>query len=565
MFYGLLFSFFHFSIYKIYGFSIFPDEFSYWAYAARAAGYEWSEVVSLSSFYSCGYSILLFPIFCLCRDALTAYRAAIACNFMLSGVAYWILCRVLNIVMSDKREECQIYSAIALFYPAVLFYAQTTMAETVLVLGYLVLIWLFAAYLRKPGYLNVLLILAVNTYMYFVHMRTIGIFAVCAVLLVFAEVRCKKDYKFILFTVIMTFVSLYAASSLQKEISAYLYQDIDRELFEVNTYGGQIEKIKYILSWDGATALMAGLCGKILYMGISTYGLAYWGICFLAKRCYDGIFCRKGRDGILEAFVLLTVLSQIVISAIYNVIPDSYDSVTFGRYHDYVMPILIVAGIRETVCYWREKKYCLFITALSLLALTLIVLHSVTGLELNDIKGYFMVGMSFWEPGEFSAVRFYMISCLIGILCMCYFVFFLFLYTKSGSTQILFFCVALQLLLALRLGNNYIYPFNKLACQDIRLAREIERMIGSRGNAEHITYIDYNAISAIGLMQFALRDTTIQVIPEDMCIWEETVDERSVILLGADDPAWEELQQKYDNEIISGHFVLLYNDEETWK
>ena len=67
----LLFCFFQFSIRKIYGFSIFPDEFSYWAYAAEAAGCDWSEVISLGSFYSYGYSILLLPIFMLCKDPIT--------------------------------------------------------------------------------------------------------------------------------------------------------------------------------------------------------------------------------------------------------------------------------------------------------------------------------------------------------------------------------------------------------------------------------------------------------------------------------------------------------------
>ncbi|MDE6053717.1 MAG: hypothetical protein K2G55_08150, partial [Lachnospiraceae bacterium] len=242
-----------------------------------------------------------------------------------------------------------------------------------------------------------------------------------------------------------------------------------------------------------------------------------------------------------------------------------YDSVTFGRYHDFVMPVLIVVGINEMVCCRRGKKYHLIIMGLFLLMFTMIVLYYVTGLKLNAAKGYFMVGMSFFEPKEFSAVKFYLISCLIGILCMCCFALLFLIYTKSGSRQILFFCTALQLLLALRLGNNYIYPFNRLAYQDIKLAQRIERIINSGENAHHITYIDYNAISAIGLMQFALRDQAFQVVSEDMCIWNETIGERSIILLGADDPVWDQLQKKYNNEVISGHFILLYNDEETLK
>lgn len=561
VFYVTLISFFGFCIWRLYGFSIFPDEFGYWAYAARAAGYDWSEVVSLCSFYSCGYSLFLFPIFRFCEDAVTAYRIAVALNFVLIGVAYRILCRVWMRIMPDRREVCQVCSAVAMFYPAVLFYAQTTMAETLLMAGYLCVLLLFERYLRKQGYLCIILIFAVNFYMYFVHMRTIGIFAVCVGLMLLAEIRKGRDCRKIILIIIMTLVSLFAAVILKKYTSAYLYQNVNLELYEINTYSGQLEKIRYIFSRDGIVAFMAGLCGKVLYMGIATCGTAYWGICFLMKRCLCGKCHRKGSDGLMEAFVLLTVLSQIVISTIYNVIPDSYDSVTFGRYHDFVMPVLImagiVAGIKEITCRAGRSVRCLAVTGALYLVFTAIVLHYVTGLELAEMKGYFMTGMCLYEPGESGVAGFYVASCLIGILCMCLWGFILFLHKKSGSRQILYVLAALQLLAALRLGDQYIYPFNRLAREDIKVAREIKREVS-------IIYVDYNDISAIGLMQFVLRDRPIRVISEEQCIAGEAIDGESIILLGAGDPAWEELQKKYGNEIIGGHFVLLYN-EEAWK
>ncbi len=93
----------------------------------------------------------------------------------------------------------------------------------------------------------------------------------------------------------------------------------------------------------------------------------------------------------------------------------------------------------------------------------------------------------------------------------------------------------------------------------------MEKLIESKGPGRQITYVDYNDISAIGLMQFALRDKTIKVVSEEQCISGEAIDGETLVLLGAGDPAWEELQKKYGNEIFGGHFVLLYNDEETWK
>ncbi|MBP3196751.1 MAG: hypothetical protein J6N21_07065, partial [Butyrivibrio sp.] len=43
-----------YGILGVYGFSLFPDEFGYWASAAKALGYDFSEVASMGSYYSYG-------------------------------------------------------------------------------------------------------------------------------------------------------------------------------------------------------------------------------------------------------------------------------------------------------------------------------------------------------------------------------------------------------------------------------------------------------------------------------------------------------------------------------
>ena len=62
IFIAFLVCFYGYCISRAYGFIFFPDEFGYWAHAAKAAGYDWSEMVSLGSYYSYGYSLILFPI-----------------------------------------------------------------------------------------------------------------------------------------------------------------------------------------------------------------------------------------------------------------------------------------------------------------------------------------------------------------------------------------------------------------------------------------------------------------------------------------------------------------------
>ena len=114
---------------KSYGFYFPADEFGYWSHAARLAGYDWSDIESLGSYYSCGYSLILLPVFLVFKDGVIAYRAALFVNFVLLAVCFFIL----------QKMGKTFSAAVAAFYPTWLFYAGTTFAEILLVTLYLVI------------------------------------------------------------------------------------------------------------------------------------------------------------------------------------------------------------------------------------------------------------------------------------------------------------------------------------------------------------------------------------------------------------------------------------------
>ena len=73
---------------KSYGFYFPADEFCYWSYAAGLAGYDWSDIASLGSYYSYGYSLILLPVFLIFKDGVIAYRAAMVVNIALLAVCF---------------------------------------------------------------------------------------------------------------------------------------------------------------------------------------------------------------------------------------------------------------------------------------------------------------------------------------------------------------------------------------------------------------------------------------------------------------------------------------------
>ena len=66
--------------------SILNDEFGYWANAAHIFGYDWSGVVSMSPYYSYGYSLFLFPLFLL-KDPSLSYQCGLLLNVIFTSSA----------------------------------------------------------------------------------------------------------------------------------------------------------------------------------------------------------------------------------------------------------------------------------------------------------------------------------------------------------------------------------------------------------------------------------------------------------------------------------------------
>ena len=103
----IIFSVFQYGIQKIYGFTLYPDEFGYWSSAANAVGYDWSEAASMGSYYSYGYSLILIPILKLFSGGVRAYRAAIAVNMLLMCAGVLLLWKIsLKVFPQMEKRVC---------------------------------------------------------------------------------------------------------------------------------------------------------------------------------------------------------------------------------------------------------------------------------------------------------------------------------------------------------------------------------------------------------------------------------------------------------------------------
>lgn len=559
----LLLCFCGYNISKSYGFVLFPDEFGYWMYAAMLAGYDWSDIVSLGSYYSYGYSLILFPIFVLCKNAVIAYRVAIAVNFILLGICFFILKQLIEKLFGYTDEKRKtFYAAIAVFYPSWLFYGRITLAEIVIVTLYAAICLLLYNYLKHNRMSTLIILVLTLVYIHFVHMRTIAVLIAGVITLVIYYAMKKKRIKqcmTFLYLVAMIFILGYG---LKEWISGNIYAASDS--VNVNDYAGQMGKIAYIFTGEGFWNLIVSVAGKVLYMGIASFGLAYFGMWNAAKKVIEGVKTWKERKEIstdkwFYLFVLLATAGAVMVNAVYTIYPGRVDALTYGRYHEYVIPILIVLGLIEISENSKVyRKLVAFLTAEGVM--TALVTWSLATYGQTNIHGYMMVGMSYLhQQNEFEPIRFFWQTFGMGVVLACIMILGLVWIKRHKGMEIcLILLVALEMLLAVHAGKLYIDDSSLGAYRDTKIVQRIERLQEEQDREIYylLTDKDYALIS---ILQFMMRNEDIHIISkEEMEV--QKLQEEDLLVSDYRNPLSEILQEQYDSFMVNGHFVLFYND-----
>lgn len=545
-----------------YGFLLYPDEFGYWTYAAMLAGYDWSDVVSLGSYYSYGYSLILFPIFALCKNAVIAYRVAIAANFILLVICFLMWKKLAEKLFGEeKKETCTFYAAIAVFYPSLLFYARTTLAEIVIVTLYAAICMLFYHYLEYNKKSTLIMLVLALVYIHFIHMRTIAILIAGGMTLTGYYLVKKKKLKQTLLMIAALFAAFCVGICAKEWITGHLYAASDS--VSANDYAGQLGKLAYIFTKKGMLNFAISIAGKLLYLGLASFGLAYFGIIYAIKQILKAVSDYKKGGEMNTAvwfhiFILLSVIGATLVNAVYTVSPGRVDALPYGRYHEYVVPVLMIFGIREVSRTAKLIHDCLILLGMETL-MTGMVVWSLTMYGQTNIHGYMMVGMSYMHDlNHFEPIPFFWKALGLGIVLTIGVTLIIRLANRCrGMEVVMTLILILEFALMLRAGSLYLDNSARGAYRDTRIAERIEEL-----EQEHTREIYYclsdNSYELISIMQFMLRERDIQIIDRDM-LSEDKIDSQAILLIDYRDPMKEALEEKYDKYLENGHFTMFYN------
>ena len=544
---------------KSYGFYFPADEFGYWSYAAGLAGYDWSDIASLGSYYSYGYSLILLPVFLIFKDGVIAYRAAMVVNIALLAVCFFIL----------QKMGRTFYAAAAVFYPTWLFYAGTTFAEILLVTLYLTTCMLLLKYLQTDNKRYMALMLAAMFYMYLVHLRAIGVLVSGTAVLLLYNIRKYSIRKYIMrnggrkvrsvlvpaaAAAVILAVGLLMGLFIKNYWTGMVYGDTADTLKNANDYAGQFEKIAYIFSIEGLKNLIISVSGKILYLGLASYGIAYFGIIYAVRRVREKKY--------FPLFVLLTTAAALMICAIYTIRPGRVDTLTYGRYHEYVMPVLLMMGIKElgSKAVSAKRTMCRIAVMLELEAvMTWLVTASLNENGQTSFFGNTICGISWlYNPQDFEPVSYYWKVYLTGaVLTVAVCMGIWWTGRRRGREILLMLLVTMQIVIGIRLSSMCIDD-SRLGCFRDTLLREVIYELNPEGSREVYYSTEGNAFGNIGILQFMMRDTPIHIVKTDYDL--DSQNEEDLLLIDFRSDQGEALAEKYDSHLTSGHFALYYNE-----
>ncbi len=572
----LLVSVYEMGIQKLYGFSIYPDEFGYWASAAKWIGYDWSDVASLGSYYSFGYSLLLTPVLYFCKDGLSAYRMAVTMNLLLHCGSLFFLYRILYKISNamiekeelakedrERRYAILFASAVAFFYPVWVFYMQMTLTESLLSFLYLAICFFLLCFLEKPRIISAILLALLLLFIYFVHMRTVAV-SIAAVLTLCIWAWKKPAYRRLTVIGMVVFaVGAVIGFGVKNVITDAVYAMADTNLLAVNDYVGQFSKIKDILTFHGMIKFMKGCAGKLYYLGMASFGLLYPVIGEGIKDIADA-FCGKTEERkhhflpYFFCFLLLSLMGQFLISAISMHQPGRLDGIVYGRYNDYLLPVFL--GIGVLVLFKSHHVLRQFGIAAGIsTGLFLIAFQTARKSGLTLMQGYFAAGISYLsDDRNYQMIPEFLKAYLFGIVLIA--IFYGVIAIAKNSRRGIFFIgilIGTELILVHQLNTKYTYLFNRVDEYDLQIYQAI--------NTEYpVQYLYGGGQAYIDLIQFYMMDKSIQVVSmkennlnEDNILQYQWKSE-SYLIVDIENETVEVLEENYEKCAEGRKFALFW-------
>lgn len=325
---------------QIYQPTLLDDEYAYWSIAAYFKGYDWSSVTSLCKYYSYGYSFLLYLIMNVFDDFVMMYRAAVVVNGILLVAGFFLLNRIFGKMFPEENRTLLVtVSFLMILLPCNMSFATVNLTECLLLVLFLLSVELILEMDENTALWKCALLGIILGYSYMVHQRMIAV--ILSIFLLFLWMLYKKKISFRQVFACAAWIAVFLV------IHHFLKADIKENLWlngsrsSDNDYGSIFANIQYICSsLKNMVVFGIGILGKLFYFGTATYIIGFAGICMIGKKAYQWLRkCENQGDGIY-AMLLMSFLLLMLISAVFMCHIEKLAWLVYGRYAEFLYPII---------------------------------------------------------------------------------------------------------------------------------------------------------------------------------------------------------------------------------
>ncbi len=324
---------------------VLHDEFGYWANAAHFAGCDWSEIASLSPYYSYGYSLFLVPFLLLFQNSILMYKAAICLNmvFYVGAFLLSVFC-ARKLFPKVNLYVTQTVCLIASFYCNNLVQVNLTWSEALLYVWFWLIFATVLCYQKEQNWKYGILLVLELIFLYMIHQRTLGVVIAGICTMIYLVIVEKKiDIKKICLLVGILVISILFAGMIKNLLMEHVWVWENTDVASSNDYAGQWGKLKSIfLTWSGFQNLLSSLGGKIFYLLTGSCGIIFFAVWSCGASIWKKVL--QNENGIW-VFSILSLLFTVGISAIFWWGGARIDGVLYGRYSEFVMGPLLLVGM----------------------------------------------------------------------------------------------------------------------------------------------------------------------------------------------------------------------------
>lgn len=162
--------------------------------------------------------------------------------------------------------------------------------------------------------------------------------------------------------------------------------------------------------------------GKILYLGLASFGIFYWGIGWTIKKSGLLLFhlFKKRKIEVIEwvfLFLSLAMAGEILICSIYMHPVGTIDALIYGRYDEFLVPVLIIGIIAMLKSGWLFRGTLLLGMGTGLMLPML--LSVIEARELSGLRGYMVAGISYLlKEDNLDIYSFFQDTWILGFFVM---------------------------------------------------------------------------------------------------------------------------------------------------